>query len=128
MHLFLAMPALFCSLTLSSPASVDVEIRVGGSSWATIDDDGTIRIGGTSVGKFESNGTVRKSGSSIGTVESDGTIRRGGSSIGKIQRNGIIRRSGSQHQAWSSVSPFAWRRSICIPPTLMKIRNHDFPS
>jgi len=66
----------------AAPLAADIVIREGGSSWATIKDDGTIRIGGTSVGKFESDGTVRKSGSSVGKVESDGTIRDGGSSWG----------------------------------------------
>ena len=75
---------LAVSTLAAAPATAlaGIDVRKGGSSWATIEDDGTVRIDGSSVGKIESDGTLRKSGSSIGMIESGGTIRKGGSSWG----------------------------------------------
>jgi cytoskeletal protein CcmA (bactofilin family) len=76
--------------------AVQIDIRKGGSFWASVGDNGDIRINGSIVGQIEcSDGAVRKNGSIVGIVENQGTIRKNGSIYGQIEQDGNLRINGS---------------------------------
>ena len=82
-------------LLFTVPSWADIDVRKGGSHWATIESDGDIRINGSCVGTIESDGDVRKNGSYVGQVESDGDIRKNGSYYAVIEDDGDLRIGGS---------------------------------
>ncbi|WP_143828033.1 hypothetical protein [Anaeromyxobacter sp. Fw109-5] len=86
--------AVITAAALPVIAHAELDVRVGGRQWATVEDDGTVRVNGLGVGRIEPDGTVRRDGRSVGEVEPDGTIRASGRVVGRVERDGTVRRGG----------------------------------
>ncbi len=71
------------------------DVRLHGSSIASVEANGDVRVHGSIVGRFEANGDIRVRGSVIGRIESGGTIRQKGSIVGQVESNGDVRKHGS---------------------------------
>lgn len=81
-------------LACASSVWADATIRVGGSKWASVQDNGVLRVYNSPVGEIDARGNIRRNGTKVGEIDKKGRIRYEGELMGEIQSDGVLKYEG----------------------------------